>query len=404
MSHAIAVPPSKSMTQRALVLAALADSPTTVVGPLDCDDSRRLREVLAALGATIEASASGDALRILPAPLPLRGSERALFCGNAGTVVRFAAPLSLLCEGALHLDGDEHMRRRPLGPLTTALAALGVEARHLAAPGCPPVMLRRASEVGASVTVDASLSSQFVSGLLLVAPLLPQGLRISQLGEAVSRSYVAMTVAMMRDRGCALIEPDARTFVVSCGRPQGGTIAIEPDWSAAAFILAAARITGLDLTPASALPAAASLQGDAAVTGLLERLDAGSDEVFDLTDVPDLIAPLTVAALFASGSTRIRGAAHTRVKESDRVAVLARELRKIGATIEAHDDGLDVEPLRDAPSAPVELDPDGDHRMAMAFGLVSLAYPRVTVSDPDCVTKSFPTFWAVLEEIRRMRR
>jgi 3-phosphoshikimate 1-carboxyvinyltransferase len=211
-----------------------------------------------------------------------------------------------------------------------------------------------------------------------------------------------MTLAMMRARGCEVFE-EPRTFRVAPGRPKGGIVTIEPDWSAAAFILAAARITGLALEPERALPASASLQGDAAIGELLARLDAGPKNVFDLTDVPDLIAPLTAAALFARSPTRLRGAAHTRVKESDRVAVLARELRKLGATIVERPDGLDIEPLRNPSTAPVELDPNGDHRMAMAFGVVSLECPWITVSDHACVTKSFPSFWRVLEGIRELR-
>lgn len=400
MTARFPVPSSKSMTQRALLLAALAEAPTRIVEPLDCDDSRRLRAALTTLGADITEREGGRILEVVPMPLPLRAPTAPLDCGNAGTAVRFLAPLAMLCDGELAIDGDERMRQRPIGPLADGLIALGLDVRFDGRPGCPPLVLERVRDVGGSVAVDASLSSQFVSGLLLVAPRLPSGLRLALEGELVSRPYVDMTIAMMRAQGCTIARDDVRTLAVSRGPIRGGTVHIEPDWSAAAFLLVAGKITGRAIEAVGALPLGTSLQGDAAIEAFLARVDLADENVFDLTDVPDLIAPLAALALFARRPTRIRGAAHTRVKECDRIAVLARELRKLGAVVAEHADGLDLEPLSGRPSAEVTLDPEGDHRMAMAFGVLSLRCPGIAVSDRRCVTKSFPAFWETLDEIR----
>ncbi len=399
MTLFVPVPTSKSMTQRALLIAALGAERTTVRRPLDCDDSRYLVAALAKLGATVATAA--DTITVDPAPLPLRPPPEALFCGNAGTAVRFLAPLALLADGTLTIDGDEHMRKRPLGALADSLRALGVDARYAAADGCPPVALTRARPAPPQVAVDMSLSSQYASGLLLAAPALANGLEVELTGTAVSRPYLDMTVAMMRGAGARVAWAGERTLRVEPGRYRGGEIAVEVDWSAAAFVLAAARITGRDVRPDGLGPRVESLQGDAVAAALFGAFDAHDVNEFDLTDCPDLIAPLAAAALFAAKPTRIRGAAHTRVKECDRLAVLAREFAKLGATLREYPDGLDLSPLGSHPAGEVALDPDGDHRMAMAFGLVSLRIPGLRVLTPECVSKSFPDFWPVLARIRQ---
>lgn len=393
-------PASKSMTQRALVIAALATGPSRVQAPLDCDDARHLTALLEALGVgarwITQPVERGMEARVEVTPAPLRAPATTIFCGNAGTTVRFGAALAALTEGTLRLDGDRHMRRRPMGPLAGALGAIGVEIRYEGAPERLPIALRRGAVPRPVAVVDGSLSSQFASGLMLVAPRLPAGLTVVLDGAIVSRPYLEMTAAMMRRAG-ATVEPTGRGYRVEPGGYRGGDFTIEPDWSAAAFLLGAGHLAGVALDRAT-LPAA-SLQGDAAFAEMMDRLAVpppGGRFVFDLTDTPDLIAPLTAICLFASHPTAIRGAAHTRVKESDRVAVLAGELAKIGARIEAHPDGLDITPLGRARSA--TLDPHGDHRMAMAFALVGLRVP-LTIGDRGCVSKSFPGFWDAIARI-----
>jgi 3-phosphoshikimate 1-carboxyvinyltransferase len=395
----VEAPASKSMTQRALVIAALADGPTVVRRPLDCDDSRYLVELLRGLGLRVDWRDQ----EIAVAPGPLTAPAEPVFCGNAGTAVRFGACLGLLATGELEIDGDSRMRQRPIGPLADALATLGVEVTWLGRPGCPPLRMARRREPAVEVAVDASVSSQYASGLLLVAPRLPRGLSLELGGDLVSAPYIAMTVAMMRAAGAQVHRDGERRFTVAAGAYRAGEVAVEADWSAAAFLIAAARVTGVEVTVAGLAPAQSSLQGDAAFAAMMRELDVPGDHRFDLRDTPDLLPPLVAACLFAGASSRIRGVEHARVKESDRLAVLARELKKLGAQISEHPDGLDIEPFDGKSRGEIELDPEGDHRMAMTFGVVGLRIPGVVVREPQCVSKSFPTFWNDLATIEAQR-
>jgi len=218
----------------------------------------------------------------------------------------------------------------------------------------------------------------------------------------VSRPYLEMTAAMMKRAGVAPSRAD-RTIVVAPGAYTVPELVVEPDWSGASFLLAGGFIAGIAVEVPGLLPPDTSLQGDAAFAEMLTRLGEPPPDGtyrFDLTDAPDLIAPLVACCLFVDHPTTIRGAAHTRIKESDRVAVLATQLGRLGYRLSIHEDGLDIAPGRDAGESEPDLDPDHDHRMAMAFGLVGLRTP-LTVQDPSCVTKSFPAFWARLDELRR---
>lgn len=397
MTLRLRAPSSKSMTQRALILAALSDGPCTVERPLVCDDSRYLTELLRALGTTVEWGR--DRLEVRPAPLVAPAEP--VFCGNAGTAVRFGSCLSLACEGALTIDGNEHMRGRPIGALGSALESLGVEVDYLERAGCPPLRLARRAPTPHEVAIDTSLSSQYASGLMMVAPRLEDGLTITLSGAGVSMPYVAMTLAMMRAAGAA-VEVAEERYAIAPGGYRTSRIAVEPDWSGAAFLLAGSFLLDREVVVEGLEDPRRSLQGDAVFDAMLGELRASPVERhrFDLTDAPDLIAPLVAACLFADRPSVIRGAAHTRIKESDRVAVLATELGKIGARLAVHDDGLDVEPLTAIPEGHWTLDPDDDHRMAMTFGIVSLRVPGIAVSSPGCVSKSFPDFWDALEQLR----
>ncbi|MDH3224517.1 MAG: 3-phosphoshikimate 1-carboxyvinyltransferase [Gemmatimonadota bacterium] len=397
MTLVLACPGSKSMTQRALILAALGQGVSRVRGALICDDSRYLTEALRLLGT--EVTWQGTDVDI--APGPIRGGDAVLYCGNAGTAVRFLSALSLLSSSPFSVDGDSHMRGRPIGALANALTSMGARVSFPVRAGYPPIRIEPpAGEAMSEVQVDGSLSSQYATGLLLVAPRLPRGLRLTLSGEAVSRPYLDMTVAMMGQAGAKAHWSSTAEIVVEPGGYRSTEFDIEPDWSAAAFLLAAGFVVGRPVEVPGLRPPGESLQGDAAFALFLDRLRTGGGQSFDLTDVPDLLPPLVVAALFADGPTRIRGAAHTRVKESDRLAVLARGLKRVGARVWEHDEGLDLEPLDGPPTGTVELDPDDDHRMAMAFGLLSLRMPGISVANPGCVAKSFPDFWDVLGRIK----
>jgi len=228
-------------------------------------------------------------------------------------------------------------------------------------------------------------------------------MHIELTGKVVSQPYLTMTTTMMQRAG-ANVDWDGSSIIVAPSSYRAETIAVEPDWSGAAFLLAAGFIVGREITVPGLLCGSESLQGDAVFADMLTELDRDRPHEFDLTDAPDLIAPLAAAALFAANPSQIRGAAHTRVKECDRLAVLCGELSRVGAKVVEHPDGMDIAPfpLPETTSTPeITLDPADDHRMAMAFGLVSLRLPHLKIDRPDCVSKSFPQFWRVLDMIRQ---
>jgi 3-phosphoshikimate 1-carboxyvinyltransferase len=413
------------MTQRALLIGALAAGPSTIERPLLCDDSRYLSGLLEALGCHVRwtSTATEGDRNTPPHEVELRPAKRwrtprdPVFCGNAGTAVRFGSCLSLLLDEPLVIDGDEHMRQRPIGALASALRTLGIEVRHLQRDGCPPLSLRRTAPPPPQVEIDTSVSSQYASGLLMVAPHLDEGLTVKLTAgsgsQLVSMPYIEMTLHMMRDAGASIERPSQDTIIVAAGgythrQAAPRHTAIECDWSAAAFLLAAGAITDTAIGLPGLLPPGDSLQGDAAFATMLGEIDRQPINRFDLSDTPDLIAPLVASCLFAEHPTEIRGAAHTRIKECDRVAVLCRELSKIGAQMTPLADGIDLKPLSqatlDAAPGGLSLQPESDHRMAMTFGIVSLRATSIRVAEPACVSKSFPDFWAVLDTLREHDR
>jgi 3-phosphoshikimate 1-carboxyvinyltransferase len=402
-------PGSKSITQRALLIAALSTprqkkdgAPVLLRGALDCDDSHHLSRLLRALGAEVEWDR--DTVRVTPLGQP-RPLGVPLSLGNAGTAVRFGSCLAALVEGELIIDGDVRMRQRPLAPLLRALETLGVAVEERGADGCPPVCLvgPARSQGATTVRLDASLSSQYASGLLLVAPRLAAPLTLLLEGARVSRPYLEMTVTMLERAGADVRWCDDTTLQARPSRYALDTLTVEADWSAAAFLLGAGWLRGVEVAIDNLPPLPRSLQGDAVFAEQLIELGRPGARRFDLTDAPDLIAPLAALALFAEGPTTICGAAHARVKECDRVAVLARELSRLGAEVQEHGDGLEITPLpaalRDAPAEGLTLRAEDDHRMAMAFGLCALRRRGLAVDNPACVSKSFPDFWSVWEQL-----
>jgi 3-phosphoshikimate 1-carboxyvinyltransferase len=388
----IRVPGSKSVTQRALMLAALADSPSMIGNASPSDDSLDLTAALATLGARFDVRPEGllvtpGALRLPSAPVP---------CGEGATTARFIASLALRIDGPLVLGLGSRLRERPWGAHAKALEAAGVELHLDSASG--RLTVQRRGPTPAEVVVDLTGSSQPASGLLLVAPGLPGGLRVRPSGAVASRSYLDLTLAWLRRFGVDADDRDGVCTVSPCAYP-GRSVESGGDWSLAAFWMAAERVTGrraelVGLDPSDG-------QGDVVFASLLQQMDAGGDRVLDLGSVPDLLPPMVVAALFADGPVRIGGVAHARQKESDRPAVLAQQFGRLGARISETPDGLVIEP---GPlHGPAVLDPSGDHRMAMAFGLVSLVVPGLDILDPGCVTKSYPGFWEDLEAYRCAR-
>ncbi|MCB9879446.1 MAG: 3-phosphoshikimate 1-carboxyvinyltransferase [Planctomycetes bacterium] len=394
----LSMPGSKSDANRLLVAAALSGHPVTVTGASPSDDVRHLVAALATMGYGVrwlDETAGEVAVGPRRSDAPTTGT---LFCGNAGTALRFSISVAAITPGEWTIDGDAHMRRRPIQPLVDAWRALGVDAE--ASNGCPPVRVRGGAPHGDSVRVDARISSQFVSSLLLVAARLPRGLRIDFGGELASRDYALWTAAVLRRFGVeAEVAADHASVRHGYG-PAPQRIEVGGDWSSMGVW------TCLDLLTGSRVQAPAlqrdSGQPDEALGALLAKLRAGDERTLDVDPLPDQFLNLAVTAALVPGTTHLIGAANTRRKECDRVAVMARELRRCGVDLDEHEDGLTVR--GGAAWRPTVIDPEADHRIAMAFALAGLCVPGITVGDPDCVAKSYPTFWDDLERVRAQHR
>ena len=399
----LVVPGSKSETNRALVLAALGDGPSRVTGALDSRDSRLMIDALRALGVSVVPD--GPALVVTPPP-QFTGADR-IDCGLAGTVMRFVPPLAALADGASTFVGDPHASERPMGPLLDGLRQLGaaVDEDSLPFRVDPPKTL------GDRAEIDASGSSQFVSGLLLIAPRLPRGLTLRHTGERLpSLPHIAMTVAMLRARGAIVDTPDERTWVVAPGGLRALDSTVEPDLTNASVFLAAAAVTGGRVTvpgwPAQSLqPGALFLDVIAAMGAAVERHEGevavvGSTPLrgidVDLTAASELTPVVAALGALATGRTTIRGVAHIRGHETDRLAALTRELRRAGIDAAETPDGLTI-PGGTPRAAAFEA--YADHRMVHFAALLALVAEGSTIDDMACVGKTMPDFpvdWAGL--------
>jgi 3-phosphoshikimate 1-carboxyvinyltransferase len=303
-----------------------------------------------------------------------------------------------LVPGPYVVDGDEAMRRRPMPGLLAALRPLGVEVEERGKPGCPPVRLVPGQhEQGSHTILQAGGSSQELSALLMLGARLPQGLTVTVDGQLPSRPYIDLTLDTLKAFGATVQErADPAAFEVSPGLPGTDRFRVEGDWSSASYPVAASWITKTAIRLRGLRHDSA--QGDRVIPDLLCELASSGPRELDLRDTPDLVPTVVACALFAEGVTEIRNVAHLRIKESDRIGVLVRELKKLGADVSELPDGLRVTPgpLRGG----ARLDPGGDHRMAMAFGLVSLRVGELEIADANCVSKSYPDFWSMLEAFR----
>ncbi len=403
----VALPGSKSITNRALVLAALADGPSLVRYPLLARDTRLMIDALRTLGAGIETA--GDAVRVTPGPV--RG-DAAVDTGLAGTVMRFVPPVAALADGDVRFDGDAQARLRPMGTVLDALRALGVSIDDSGRGVLPFTVAGIGAVPGGHVTIDASASSQFVSGLLLSAPRYDKGVTVHHDGKPVpSQPHIDMTVAMLRERGVEVDDATANTWRVEPGAVRAADTVVEPDLSNAAPFLAAAVLTGgtvrVPRWPASTtqpgaelrgllarLGADVSLSGDGVLTvrggGTVLGLDA------DLHDVGELTPVLAALAAVATTPSHLRGIAHLRGHETDRLAALAAEINGLGGDVTETADGLDIRP---APLHAGVFHSYADHRMAQAGAVLGLVVPGVEVEDIATTTKTladFPGMWAAL--------
>jgi 3-phosphoshikimate 1-carboxyvinyltransferase len=419
----VAVPGSKSITNRALLLATLSDHPCRLTRPLHSEDTAVMITALRRLGIGVEEEPAGD-LRIVPPAGPQRipASEADLFVANSGTTMRFVTALLCLGRGRFRLDGVPRMRERPIGDLLEALTALGVRIRSEAGNGCPPVLLDADGLPGGQVRIKGDVSSQFLSGLLLAAPFARDHVTLLVDGPLVSRPYVDMTVRLLHQWRLRVAEPVEGRFEIpgrqyTAGPVPGddhpgaaGVYPIEPDASGASYFFAAAAITGGRVT----VPGLTrhSLQGDVHFVDVLARMGCTVEHgptaltlqggplhgiEVGMSDISDTVMTLAAVACFAQGPTTIRNVAHVRHKETDRLAALATELRKLGAGVEEFADGLTILP---GPLHGARVDTYQDHRLAMSLALVGLRVPGVVVNDPGCVAKTYPHFFTDLESLR----
>jgi 3-phosphoshikimate 1-carboxyvinyltransferase len=406
-------PGSKSITNRALVCAALAEGTSTLRGALDSEDTQVMIAALGALGIAVEVQVAGQTLVVAGTCGRIPAVEAELHCANSGTTIRFLTVLATLGHGAIRLDGVERMRERPIADLLDALNQLGANARSEGQNGCPPVVVHANGLAGGTATVRGDISSQFLSGLLLATPGATSPVELKIIGTLVSQPYVRMTLAVMQSFGVEVkTNREFSTFHIAAPTPyRASDYAIEPDASAASYFWAAAAIALGEVTVEGL--SAASLQGDVAFVDCLEAMGCevrrASDGItvvgrplagidIDMNAISDTVQTLAVVALFADGPTTIRNVGHIRHNETDRIAALATELRKLGAKVEERLDGLTIEPR---PLHGATIDTYHDHRMAMSFALSGLRQPGVKINDPACTAKTYPGFFQDLATLVR---
>lgn len=401
------VPGSKSITNRAFVMAALAEGETILRGVLHSDDTRHMRNALTAMGIEIT-DLDPTTVRVLGGRSRLREPKQDLFIGNSGTTVRFLAAVAALVPGKVTLVGDEHMQKRPMNDLLAGLAQLGV--KFDCPTGCPPLTIHGGRLPSGTVRMRGDKSSQYFSALLMAAPAAEGPLKLVVEGELVSRPYVGITLDMMRAFG-ARGEDKGNEFAVEATGYSPRDYWIEPDASSASYAFATAAITGIPVTVPGLT--AKALQGDYGFVKLLEQAGAQvtSDETsttvvgrgtlrgldVDMHHISDTVMTLAAIAPLSSGPTTIRNVANIRIKETDRLMATVNELRRLGQEVTHGDDWLSITPK---PIQPAVVLSYSDHRMAMAFAVLGLKVPGVSIETPSCVAKTYPTFWDDLERLR----
>ena len=409
----VVLPGSKSLTNRALLCAGLAEGRSELTGVLFSDDTEAMLAALVGLGAEVQEDRLASTVGIAGIGGRLPSDPLNIDARQSGTTGRFLAPLIALAPGGGSLDGHEQLRARPMSDQVEAMRTLGANLsadRRSGEGERLPLSSTGGGMRGGAVTVSGATSSQFLSGLLLCAPLYDEGVTIEVSDALVSRPYIDMTVGVMERFGAALERDGYRRFVCAPGVYTAQRYAVEPDASAASYFFALAamtrgriRVEGLGRT---------AVQGDMAFLDVLEQMGAvvrqGGDwtEVVgrdlrgvdvDLADFSDTAPTLAVVAAVADSPTRIRGIGFVRGKESDRIGAVITELERLGVASVEHDDGLTIHPSEVRPGV---VNTYEDHRLAMAFGLLGLVADGVEIADPSCVAKTFPTYWDVLEDAR----
>jgi 3-phosphoshikimate 1-carboxyvinyltransferase len=406
------VPGSKSITNRALLIAALAQGESTLEGVLFSDDTRYMAEAWRQLGIEVREDTNAERFVVTGRGGAVPAERADLSVGNAGTAMRFLVAALCLGRGQFRIDGSSRMQQRPIQDLLDGLAQLGGHACSAAANGCPPVIVEGVGLLGGHARITAAKSSQFLSALLLVAPYARQPTDLEVVGPLVAPPYVDMTIGVMGAFGVTVVRDGYRRFTIEPQAYVPRSYRIEPDASSAHYFLAAAalcggrvRVQGLGY---------AALQGDVRFVDVLEQMGAavvrGDDflEVrgaaqldgieADMNAISDTVPTLAALAPFARRPVTIRNVAHVRLQESDRLHAVATELQRLGVRVRELEDGLCIEPSAIRPAV---VDTYDDHRLAMSFALIGLRVPGIGIRHPECVRKTFPGYFARLEMLHR---
>ncbi len=424
----VQLPGSKSISNRTLLLAGLAEGETVIRDVLDSDDTRHMVVALRALGVAVD-EAGPRALRVCGAggPFPVKQAE--LFLGNAGTAVRMLTAVLAFCGGDYRITGVPRMHERPIADLVEALSQLGAIVDYSGASGFPPLQIHPARAADRhEVSIRGNVSSQYLTGLLVALPLLARRTVVRVAGELISKPYIEITLNALRQFGIAVERDGWNSFTVPLNARyvSPGEVYVEGDASSASYFLAAGAISGVRNPGGGALRVQgvgrASIQGDVRFAEMLERMGASvtmGDNWIEVTagaeaarrgslialdadcnHIPDAAMTLAVVALFAEGTTVLRNIGSWRVKETDRIAAMATELRKLGAVVGDGADSLSITPPQAARLIPyAAIDTYDDHRMAMCFSLVAMGGVTVRINNPSCVDKTFPQYFDVLESL-----
>lgn len=406
------LPGSKSVSNRALLLAALAEGTTTLTNLLDSDDVNHMLASLQALGVDFTLDAAKSACTVKGLGSPFAAVEQTLFLGNAGTAMRPLCAALCLGSGTYTLTGEKRMEERPIYDLVDALKQAGGDITYLKNEGYPPLRIKSSGLNGGEISIDGSVSSQFLTAFLMAAPMARKKSTITIEGNLVSKPYIDITLKMMAAFGVEVENHDYREFVIQGNQRYAspGTFLVEGDASSASYFLAAAAVKGGKVRVNGV--GRSSMQGDILFADVLEKMGAkitwGDDFIeaesgrlkgvdLDMNHIPDAAMTIATTALFAEGKTTIRNVHNWRVKETDRLAAMAAELRKVGADVIEGEDFIEITPPRRLRHA--AIDTYNDHRIAMCFALVALSDTPVTINDPGCTSKTFPDFFQQLEKI-----
>lgn len=407
------LPGSKSLSNRALLIAALAEGTTKITNLLDSDDTRHMLNALQKLGVQYTLSEDRTECVVTGNGGPFETDQPLeLFLGNAGTAMRPMTAALTLGRGEYLLTGEPRMKERPIGHLVDALRQAGAEIAYLENDGYPPLKICANGLKGGAVEIDGSISSQFLTALLMAAPMAQEDMTIAIVGDLVSKPYIDITLDIMQRFGIEVVNEGYQRFIVKAGQRYKALdhFMVEGDASSASYFLAAAAIKGGQVKVTGI--GKNSVQGDVKFADVLEKMGANvewSEDYIavskgelhaidmDFNHIPDAAMTIATTALFADGTTTLRNIYNWRVKETDRLHAMATELRKVGATVEEGEDYLTITPPKQLKHA--AIDTYDDHRMAMCFSLLALDPVSVTINDPECTAKTFPNYFEVMEAI-----